>query len=113
MVNFHEDKLWQSAYMALIDMHEALESNDGEGRSVEISKDLLESGHRLAAMIADSLTRSDRRIARDLIVGATGVIAEVRTHLAVAWGMQLFDDETFKDLDTRYARLSEDLQRIR
>lgn len=113
MVNFHEDKLWQSAYMSLIDIHEALESKSAEGHSAQIGKDLLESGHRLAAMIADSLTRTDRRIARDIMTGSVGIIAEVRTHLAVAWGMQLFDDGIFKDLDTRYAHLSEDLQRIR
>lgn len=100
--NFHEHKLWQAAYVTLMDLHEAL----GE----EAAEDLLESAQTVAATIADSLTRQDRRIARDVLQAAIGQIAKSRTHLAVAWGRGVLDDETFKTIDDKYADLSSALQ---
>ena len=103
--NFHEHKLWQASYVALMDIYEALE--DGQ------AQDLLESAQEVAASIADSLTRQDRRVARDLLFTAVGQVAKTRTHLAVAWGRGVLDDETFKAIDDKYAALSDSLQKER
>lgn len=98
MINFHEHKLWQEAYVALIDLEDS---------------DLVVSGEAVAATIADSLTRADRRIGRELMQKAIGLVAKTRTHLAVAWGKGRMDDETFKKLDDQYAELSSSLQSFR
>lgn len=102
MTNFHEHKLWQESYVALMDIYEALE--DGG------APELVTSAQEVAATIADSLTRQDKRVGRDLIMKAVGLVAMTRTHLAVAWGRGFMDDEMFKKLDDKYAALSSSLQ---
>jgi len=42
-----------------------------------------------------------------------GMVAMVRTHLAVAWGRGLVSDDMFKSMDDKYALLTENLQRSR
>lgn len=100
--NFHEHKLWQAAYVALMDIHEAVEE--------VAARDLITSAETVAATIADALTRQDKKVSADLVQSAIGAVAETRTHLAVAWGRGLLDDATFKKLDDRYASLSDSLQ---
>lgn len=95
MMQFHEHKLWQEAYMVLMELEDP---------------ELVACGEAVAATIADSLTRADRRIGRDLIQKAIGLVAKTRTKLAVAWGKGRMDDDTFKKLDDQYAKLSSSLQ---
>ncbi len=102
MVNFHEQKLWQAAYVALMDLYEVLDTG--------AALDLITSAETVAATIADALTRKDKNVANDLMQSAIGNVAMTRTHLAVAWGRGLLDDETFKKLDESYASLSSSLQ---
>ena len=113
MENFHEHKLWQDAYVALMDIHRALDTVEVTQQDKEVVEELLEAAQKVAATIADGLTRQDRRIARDCMYNAVGLVAMTRTHLAVAWGRQLVDDESFKKLDTQYADLSSRLQQYR
>ena len=50
MQNFHEDKLWQASYVALMDIHEVL---DGAGEADEdIAQGLLSAGKDFASKIA-------------------------------------------------------------
>ncbi len=98
MVNFHEHKLWQEAYVILMDLEDP---------------ELLAGAQEVAATIADAITRVDRRIGRELIQKAIGLVAKTRTQLAVAWGKGRMDDETFKALDDKYAALSSSLQNFR
>ena len=95
MTNFHEHKLWQEAYVALMDLE---------------NPELVPSAKEVAATIADSLTRTDRRVSRELLQVAVGLVAKTRTELAVAWGKGLLTDEIFKNLDDKYAALSSSLQ---
>lgn len=95
MVNFHEHKLWQEAYVILMDLEDP---------------ELIASAQEVAATIADSLTRTDRRISRELIQKAVGLVAKIRTQLAVFWGKGRMDDEMFKKIDDQYAELSSSLQ---
>ncbi len=109
MQNFHENKLWQSAYVALMDVHDILDTaRDGEHGA--IVADVLEAAASVVSKIADSLSRSDRRVSRELLFEAVGLVSVTRTHLAVAWGRGLLSDETFKPLDATYADLSQSLQ---
>ena len=95
MVNFHEHKLWQESYVALMDLEDP---------------ELIATAQEISATIADSLTRQDRRIGRELLQKAVGMVAKIRTQLAILWGQERLDDETFKKLDGTYAALSSSLQ---
>lgn len=91
-----------------MDLYDAVE---GMGENREILDQLLASGVGVVAKIADGLTRGDRNVSHTLLSDAAGLVATTRSHLAVAWGKQILDDETFRSLDTVYASLSESLQR--
>lgn len=98
MTNFHEHKLWQEAYVILMEMEDP---------------ELVSCAQEIAATIADSLTRANRRVSQELREKAVGLIAKMRTQLAVLWGKGRMDDETFRHLDQRYATLSSSLQSLR
>lgn len=103
-MNFHENKLWQEAYVALMDLYEAIEGEGGE-----VVDQVLASGVGVVAKIADGLSRKDRRVGQQILSDAAGLVATTRSHLAVAWGKKLLDDETFRTLDEKYASLSSKL----
>lgn len=109
MQNFHENKLWQDAFVVLMDVHEAFEG-EVEEQEEELVEETVKSATDLSAKIADGLSRLDHRFGRQVIFDAIGMVAVVRTHLAIAWGRGILDDETFKDLDTKYSNLSQSLQ---
>lgn len=116
---FHEHKLWQDAYVALMDVHEAFDAQKpacrqaGSANEAEIVEQVLDSATSLAAKIADGLSRLDRRFGRNILMDAIGMVAVVRTHLAVAWGRGLVDDDTFRTLDGKYDTLAIALQNVR
>jgi len=110
MQNFHENKLWQNAFVVLMDIHNAVDTIEGDS---EVLESLLQAAQNVAAKIADGLSRNDRRIARELIFDAIGLVAVIRTQLAVCWGLKLLDSNTFKSLDDKYQILSSDLQTYR
>ena len=118
-MSFHEQKLWQDAYVALMDTHEALEGereDDGPAcrqAGKEIVEEVLESATNLSAKIADGLSRLDRRFGRQILLDAVGMVAVVRTHLAVAWGRGILSDEIFRALDGKYDSLGVALQQVR
>jgi hypothetical protein len=110
MENFHEHKLWQDAYLALMDIHDVV---DGFGEDEEMGEALVVAAQNVAAKVADGLSRADKRIGRNLIWDAIGLVAIARTQLAVCWGRKRIDDETFRNIDTKYADLSSRLQQYR
>ena len=107
-MNFHENKLWQSAYVVLMDLYDAFEGS-AEGR--EVVDQVLASGVGVVAKIADGLSRRDRRQAAEILSDAAGLVATTRSHLAVAWGKKLLQDDVFRTLDGKYQELSSLLQR--
>jgi len=109
---FHEQKLWQDAYVALMDVHEAFDAQK-EGAQEEIVEQVLDSATNLAAKIADGLSRIDHRFGRQILMDTIGMVAIVRTHLAVAWGRGMVDDDTFRGLDGKYDALAVALQNVR
>lgn len=106
-MNFHEHKLWQAAYVVLMDLYDAFE---GATESREVVDQVLASGVGVVAKIADGLSRRDRRQASEILSDAAGLVATTRSHLAVAWGKKLLNDETFRGLDSQYAELVSSLQ---
>lgn len=99
---FHEHKLWQEAYVALMELHDVFET--------ATSPQLLASAGKVTAMIADALSRNDQRKRKEIIAEATGEVAVTRSHLAVAWGRKLVENEAFRSLDNKYAALSQSIQ---
>ena len=84
-----------------------------DGANEEIVEDVIERATDVAAKIADGLSRADRRFGRQVLLDAIGMVAMVRTHLAVSWGRGLVSDDMFKSMDDKYALLTENLQRAR
>jgi len=112
MQNFHDQKLWQDAYVVLMDVHDTFDDLR-DGHDGEVVEDCIKSATNVAAKIADGLSRADRRFGRQVLLDAIGLVAVIRTHLAVAWGRGLVSDDVFKSMDEKYARLTENLQSAR
>jgi hypothetical protein len=113
-MNFHDNKLWQLAYVVLMDIYTLLDDLD-EGVSddeEEVIEGVVDSAQQVASKIADGLSRMDRRVGRDLIFASVGLVAVVRTQLAIAWGRGIFTDEEFKTLDNKYQELTGALQKL-
>lgn len=113
MTNFHDNKLWQQSYVVLMDIHTAIDKLDERVRKEdeEVVLGLQKSAQDVSAKIADGLSRLDKRLGRNLLFDSIGLVAIVRTQLAIAWGRGLLDDETFKAIDTKYAELAISLQK--
>lgn len=112
MNNFHDQKLWQDAFVVLMDIHTTFEGMRG-GDNEEVVEDCIESATDVAAKIADGLSRQDKRFGRQVLLDAIGMVAVVRTHLAVAWGRGMVSDDIFKATDDKYQSLTESLQNTR
>lgn len=108
MLNFHEHKLWQDAFVILMDIHDIID--DSQLKTGDSTTALLVAAQNVASKIADGLSRADRRLSRDLIYEAVGLVAVARTQLAVVWGRGDLDDDTFKSIDNKYETLSQALQ---
>lgn len=104
MQNFHDDKLWQGAYMAVMGVYDVT----GESTDELISMVRTHALHVLS-YIADALSRKDRRIRAAKLSEAGGSVASLRSLLSVAWGQQMIADEDFKKIDTAYDDLGKQL----
>ncbi len=104
MTTFHEDKLWQAAYTAVLDLCE-LDS------STEVMKQAQKHGLKVLSVIADGVSRRDRRERDMKFRDAMGLIAGLRSLLSVAWAQQAIEDEVFQKLETAYEALSNQLPR--
>lgn len=116
MTNFHDQKLWQDAFVVLMEVHDTfddIEDGNPPAGGEEIVEEVIASATGVAAKIADGLSRADRRFGRQVLLDAVGMVAMVRTHLAVAWGRGLVSDELFKSMDDKYASLTESVQHAR
>lgn len=81
---------------------------DEEHETVE---SMVLSAQNVASKIADGLSRVDKRIARELLTDAIGLVAIVRTQLAIAWGRGILTDDTFRAIDGKYQELTTELQK--
>lgn len=106
MMNFHDHKLWQDAFVVLMDIHDL---SDSQAKNDVLIK-LIADAQLVAAKIADGLSRNDHRMGKMLIADAVGLVAIARTQLAEAWGRGLVSDDTFRTIDDKYAKLTNNLQ---
>ena len=104
MSTFHDDKLWQDAYTAVLDLCEV--SDDTE--VIEMAQ---KHGLKILSTVADGVSRRDRRERDMKLRDAMGLIAGLRSLLSVAWAQEALDDETFQKLETAYEALGNKLPR--
>lgn len=113
MGSFHDNKLWQQSYVALMDIHTMIDQLEADIREQdsEVIQGLQKAAQDVSARIADGLSRLDKRFGRNLLFDTIGLVAIVRTQLAIAWGRGLVDDAKFKEIDGKYAELAVSLQK--
>jgi hypothetical protein len=104
MATFHDDKLWQEAYTAVLDL---CELPDG----TEVMKQAQKHGLKVLSVIADGVSRRDRRERDMKLRDAMGLIAGLRSLLSVAWAQEALEDEVFQKLETAYEALGNKLPR--
>lgn len=104
MSTFHDDKLWQEAYTAVLDLCEVAEGNDLLGQAKTL-------GLATLTTLADAASRRDRRERDIKLRDAAGGIAGVRSLLSVAWAQDAVEDDVFQKLDTAYESLANKLPR--
>ena len=104
MSTFHDDKLWQEAYTAVLDLCEVTVD-------VEVIKQAHTHGLKILSTIADGVSRKDRRERDTKLHDAMGLVAGLRSLLSVAWAQQALNDETFQKLETAYEALGNKLSR--
>ncbi|HUD19968.1 MAG TPA: hypothetical protein VMR81_06010 [Patescibacteria group bacterium] len=104
MSTFHDDKLWQEAYTAVLDLLELDDSNMVVKRAQRL-------GLKTLTTIADGVSRRDRRLHDDILRDAMGLVAGVRSMLSVAWAQDALPDDVFAKLDGAYEALSNKLPR--
>jgi hypothetical protein len=101
-MSFHDDKLWQEAYTAVLDLCEI-------GNDDDILKRAKKLGLKALSTIADGVSRRDRRERDNKLRDAMGLVAGLRSMLSVAWAQEALDDETFAKLDGAYEALGNKL----
>ncbi len=104
MSTFHDDKLWQEAYTAVLDLCEVAADN-------EVLIQAQKLGLQALSTVADGVSRRDRRERDMRLRDAMGMVAGLRSLLSVAWAQEALSDETFQKLDSAYETLSNQLPR--
>ena len=104
MSTFHDDKLWQEAYTAVLDLCEAVTDN-------EVLTQAKKLGLKALSTVADGVSRRDRRERDMRLRDAMGMVAGLRSLLSVAWAQEALSDEVFQKLDTAYETLGNKLPR--
>lgn len=104
-MTFHDNKLWQEAYVASLDTAEVVDAN-----ASEIGSQIKRLSLAILTTIADSLTRRDRREADGKLRDASGLVASLRSLLSVAWAQNQLTDEQFGKLDGAYEAISKSLK---
>lgn len=101
-MSFHDDKLWQEAYTAVLDLCALADDS-------EVIEQAQKLGLKTLTMIADGVSRRDRRDRDMKLRDAAGKVAGVRSLLSVAWAQGSVNDETFAKLDGAYESLGNKL----
>jgi hypothetical protein len=101
-MSFHDDKLWQEAYTAVLDLCDLTDDN-------MILKRAKKLGLKALSTIADGVSRRDRRERDNKLRDAMGLVAGLRSMLSVAWAQEALDDDTFAKLDGAYEELGKKL----
>ena len=106
MATFHDNKLWQDAYVAALDVTDVL-SSCGE---TDLLPHLKNHSLTILTVAADALSRRDRREMDERLRNVNGLIAALRSLLSVAWAQETLNDEQFSKLDTQYEALAKQIR---
>lgn len=98
MSTFHDDKVWQEAFTALLDL---LEMTDGEESGV--AAEAQKQGLMILTEIARAIS-TRRRV-------EVGITAPLRSILSVMWAREMLTDDQFGKLDGAYEALANKLPR--
>ncbi len=101
MATFHDDKLWQEAYVACLDLLEAT----GDSGS-DVVEQVRKHAMVVLTTIADGLGRRDRREHDTKLRDAGNMVVALRSLLSVLWGQEVLTDEQLGKLDGAYEALS-------
>jgi hypothetical protein len=104
MQTFHDHKLWQDAYVAVMDVFEQTSQSDGE-----IIPELRHLSLTILSTIADAVSRVDRKERYLKLHDAMGSVASMRSLLSVAWGRQAVTDDVFRKIDGAYEKLGKEI----
>ena len=106
-MSFHDDKLWQEAYVALLDVLEATESLDGD-----LVKQVRKHAMMILTEVAQAVASRDRKLHElKLRNVGTGIIVALRSLLSVLWATEALSDDIFGKLDSEYEALANKLPR--
>ena len=97
MSTFHDDKVWQEAFTALLDLLEM--TDEGNDVSVRARKE----GMKILTEIAKAVS-TRRRV-------EPGLTAPIRSLLSVMWAREILTDDQFGKLDGAYESLGNKLPR--
>lgn len=104
MATFHDDKLWQEAYTALLDLLEATNENDAD-----VIDQIRKHAMMVLTEVAQGVATRDRRFRDTKLRGAYSICVALRSLLSVAWANEDLDDEIFGKLDGAYETLANKL----
>lgn len=106
-MTFHDDPLWQAAYVALLDITEATDGMEGNDIVDQVRK------HAMMTLteIAQGVTNRDRKMRDIKLHNVANITVALRTLLSVLWGQEVFSDEQFEKLDASYEALGNKLPR--
>lgn len=105
-MSFHDDKLWQEAYVSLLDVLEAVDAIDAD-----IAKQVRKHAMMVLTEVAQAVASRDRKL-RDLKLRNVGnIIIALRSLLSVLWGTEALTDDQFGKLDGAYEALANKLPR--
>lgn len=106
-MTFHDDKLWQEAFTALLDLLEITDGDDGD-----LVDQVRKQGMLTLTEVGQAVANRDRKF-RDIklrTVG-TGIIVSLRSLLSVMWAREMLTDDEFAKLDGGYESLANKLPR--
>lgn len=107
MSTFHDDKLWQEAYVALLDV---LETTDG--MDTDIVAQVRKHAMMTLTEVGQGVANRDRKLRDIKLRGVgTGIIVALRSLLSVLWGTEVLTDDQFGKLDGAYEALANKLPR--
>ncbi|MBI5449071.1 hypothetical protein HY948_02015 [Candidatus Gottesmanbacteria bacterium] len=107
MSAFHDDKLWQEAYVATLDALDATNSLTGNDVIDQVRKHVM----MVLTVIAQSAGERDRKMREIKLRDVGHIIESLRSLLSVLWGQEVFSDEIFEKLDGAYEALANKLPR--
>ncbi len=97
-MTFHDDKVWQEAFTALLDLLEMTDEIAGD-----LSSEARSQGMKILTEIARAVATRRR--------AEPGLTAPLRSLLSVMWAREMLSDDDFAKLDGAYEALANKLPR--